>query len=98
MKCRRISLPASSHLGRAAGVCSGCVAALDQYKSSYLNGNRKLCQLEAGCIVRNRMVYLRGFEPLTSSMPLKRAPNCATGPHTAIALFFNILPGGCQTG
>ena len=24
---------------------------------------------------------LRGFEPLTFSMPLRRAPNCATGPH-----------------
>ena len=24
---------------------------------------------------------LNGFEPLTSSMPWKRAPNCATGPH-----------------
>ena len=23
---------------------------------------------------------LNGFEPLTSSMPWKRAPNCATGP------------------
>ena len=27
-----------------------------------------------------RLVDLRGFEPLTSSMPLKRATNCATGP------------------
>jgi hypothetical protein len=27
-------------------------------------------------------VDLKGFEPLTSSMPWKRAPNCATGPHT----------------
>ena len=26
------------------------------------------------------MVDLKGFEPLTSSMPWKRAPNCATGP------------------
>ena len=26
------------------------------------------------------MVDLNGFEPLTSSMPWKRAPNCATGP------------------
>jgi hypothetical protein len=25
-------------------------------------------------------VDLKGFEPLTSSMPWKRAPNCATGP------------------
>ena len=26
------------------------------------------------------LVDLNGFEPLTSSMPWKRAPNCATGP------------------
>ena len=25
-------------------------------------------------------VDLKGFEPLTFSMPLRRAPNCATGP------------------
>jgi hypothetical protein len=29
-----------------------------------------------------KMVDLRGFEPLTSSMPLRRAPNCATGPRS----------------
>ena len=28
-----------------------------------------------------RLVDLVGFEPTTSSMPWKRAPNCATGPH-----------------
>ena len=27
------------------------------------------------------LVDLQGFEPWTSSMPWKRAPNCATGPH-----------------
>ena len=26
------------------------------------------------------MVDLRGFEPLTSSMPWRRSPSCATGP------------------
>ena len=26
------------------------------------------------------LVDLNGFEPMTSSMPWKRAPNCATGP------------------
>ena len=26
------------------------------------------------------MVDLEGFEPSTSSMPWRRAPNCATGP------------------
>ena len=29
------------------------------------------------------MVEPRGFEPLTSSMPLRRAPNCATAPGNA---------------
>ena len=28
-----------------------------------------------------RVVDLEGFEPSTSSMPLRRAPSCATGPH-----------------
>ena len=27
-----------------------------------------------------KVVDLEGFEPSTSSMPLRRAPNCATGP------------------
>ena len=27
------------------------------------------------------MVDLIGIEPMTSSMPWKRAPSCATGPH-----------------
>jgi hypothetical protein len=31
---------------------------------------------------RGNLVDLKGFEPLTSSMPWKRAPNCATGPQT----------------
>jgi hypothetical protein len=30
--------------------------------------------------VIENMVDLVGFEPTTSSMPWKRAPNCATGP------------------
>ena len=29
------------------------------------------------------MVDLIGIEPMTSSMPWKRAPSCATGPHAA---------------
>ena len=31
-------------------------------------------------------VELRGFEPLTSSMPLRRAPSCATAPCSLSAL------------
>jgi hypothetical protein len=30
-----------------------------------------------------KLVDLVGFEPTTSSMPWKRAPNCATGPQHA---------------
>jgi hypothetical protein len=29
------------------------------------------------------LVDLIGIEPMTSSMPWKRAPSCATGPHVA---------------
>ena len=32
-------------------------------------------------VVFSGMVDLEGFEPSTSSMPWKRAPNCATGPY-----------------
>ncbi len=31
---------------------------------------------------------LRGFEPLTSSVRLKRAPNCATGPISKCKVFY----------
>jgi hypothetical protein len=34
-------------------------------------------------------VDLVGFEPTTSSMPWKRAPNCATGPQLATALEYH---------
>jgi hypothetical protein len=43
------------------------------------------------------LVDLGGVEPPTSSMPLKRAPNCATGPHELAGLFLTPLPTGCQT-
>jgi hypothetical protein len=33
--------------------------------------------------VRGCLVDLIGIEPMTSSMPWKRAPSCATGPHAA---------------
>jgi hypothetical protein len=35
------------------------------------------------------LVDLIGIEPMTSSMPWKRAPSCATGPHTSgLQLFY----------
>ena len=33
-------------------------------------------------------VDLRGFEPLTSSVRLRRAPNCATGPENGRRVFY----------
>ena len=42
-----------------------------------LCGRPKLPMLRK--LLRN-LVDLEGFEPSTSSMPWKRAPNCATGP------------------
>jgi hypothetical protein len=38
-------------------------------------------------------VELRGFEPLTSSMPLRRAPSCATAPRLLSAL---TADNGCR--
>jgi hypothetical protein len=35
-------------------------------------------------------VDLIGIEPMTSSMPWKRAPSCATGPH-AVGCNFSIV-------
>ena len=38
-------------------------------------------------------VDLRGFEPLTSSVRLRRAPNCATGPFTRRMTFYLMQEG-----
>jgi hypothetical protein len=53
-------------------------AAASTFKSGgHWNGDRrKTCSQEF-------LVDLVGFEPTTSSMPWKRAPNCATGPRYA---------------
>ncbi len=37
-------------------------------------------------ILPQTLVELRGFEPLTSSMPWKRATNCAIAPRTMFSL------------
>ena len=45
------------------------------------SGLRRAYILAAGTVsLGNVLVDLVGFEPTTSSMPWKRAPNCATGP------------------
>ena len=44
-----------------------------------LNAIETRSQLRYGPVVIS--VDLAGFEPATSSVRLKRAPNCATGPH-----------------
>jgi hypothetical protein len=43
-------------------------------------------------------VDLRGFEPLTSSVRLKRAPNCATGPNSKCKVFYLRQKGMSSTG
>ena len=40
---------------------------------------------------------LIGIEPMTSSMPWKRAPNCATGPRDAGMQLFYSLRWGCDS-
>jgi hypothetical protein len=42
------------------------------------------------------VVDLKGFEPLTSSMPWKRAPNCATGPRKVTPSSIRRLVQACQ--
>lgn len=52
----------------------------------YLEGKAPIFEDALRRIIREELkssvylVDLKGFEPLTSSMPWKRAPNCATGP------------------
>src|SRR5579859_6745736 len=45
------------------------------------------------------LVDLRGFEPLTSSMPWRRSPSCATGPGKArVCAVFDLLSLYAITG
>ena len=44
-----------------------------------------VCGMLWGC---QPPVDLRGFEPLTSSVRLKRAPSCATGPFSRVTVFY----------
>ena len=41
-----------------------------------------------------KMVEPKGFEPSTSSMPSRRAPNCATAPPERKTALSFIAPGG----
>jgi hypothetical protein len=54
-------------------------------------GQRPAREENEGKIALGELVDLKGFEPLTSSMPWKRAPNCATGPRGMI--FFDHITG-----
>jgi hypothetical protein len=50
--------------------------------------SQKMTEIGMGILEKIRnLVDLKGFEPLTSSMPWKRAPNCATGP----SFFFYVM-------
>src|SRR6185436_16315437 len=51
-----------------------CGASVSDLRFGLCSGNRK------SKIVIRKSVDLRGFEPLASSVRLRRAPNCATGP------------------
>ena len=55
-------------------------------RSQLRYGPRKMIVLNA--------VDLRGFEPLTSSVRLRRAPNCATGPSFKRRRLFYLREGG----
>jgi hypothetical protein len=49
--------------------------------------------------VSSGLVDLDGFEPSTSSMPWKRAPNCATGPtgvFTSMRIAHQSVPFHCE--
>ena len=43
---------------------------------------------------KDLLVDLIGIEPMTSSMPWKRAPSCATGPHAALVQLLYCLRSG----
>src|ERR1700691_6246101 len=45
---------------------------------------------------RRALVEPAGFEPATSSMPSRRAPNCATAPRNANTLTAFIAPCDCE--
>ena len=54
-----------------------------------LNAIETRSQLRYGPgIIMNTFVDLRGFEPLTFSVRLRRAPNCATGPNSKCRIFY----------
>src|SRR5580658_8423284 len=66
----------------------------------------RFCNLRAKCgqaiwrgtaKLLSYLVDLIGIEPMTSSMPWKRAPSCATGPHVAeMQLFYSLRWGGIR--
>jgi hypothetical protein len=43
-----------------------------------------------------KLVEPAGFEPATSSMPSRRAPNCATAPRNANTVIAFIAPCECE--
>ena len=53
----------------------------DKQRDAVTPDNMKNLQPVAGGSKMTLLVELRGFEPLTSSMPWKRATNCAIAPY-----------------
>ena len=50
-----------------------------------------------GSLIKTEVVEPTGFEPVTSSMPSRRAPNCATAPHYRRDIIYNTRARKRQT-
>ncbi len=90
-------LPACVAGGPAGAVaeekcCRDCKAEAQDQQKSPVTGPRHDLTIEPAEMgeQNNKLVDLKGFEPLTSSMPWKRAPNCATGPLRANVLIITL--------
>ena len=81
---------AAKKIRRALRKQSRCRALWQLLCSKVLEFDTKCCQnlgypvgvyRSKSLILNGLLVDLIGIEPMTSSMPWKRAPSCATGPH-----------------
>ena len=90
-----LGLSAQRAFGLDSGVDGGAMASRlrDKQLVSPCRQNFENRRAWVRCCVRAsprpKLVDLGGFEPPTSSMPLRRAPNCATGPRGPI---WGVLP------
>ena len=63
-----------------------CVVHVSGETIAVVSANSRNARQERDGGVTEKMVDLVGIEPTTSSMPWKRAPSCATGPHDRMVL------------